>query len=260
MPIQTTWINQKINEFRIEDNKKKFEAHKSSGKLSAGMLFQPLRFQVLKTIGAKRQPFDAYTLGVFEIGNDVEAKLVASLDRAGVLVRDKAVEKYGLTWNKERDEAKSSYRETIGLIDAVVDTSKMEQDWGVMPWECKSVTSYKYKHINKKGVDWHYKLQAAQNALGMNSDKYGVAVISKEHQDPKVFIFDTKEIKNDVDKIISNYMRAMEEWKNNMILPKFEVDERVKWASNPKYAMFDKFYMEASDQKVIEKLKSEGII
>lgn len=262
MPINDQWINRKINENRFEDNKKHREAHEPSGKLSASMLFQPLRFQVLKTIGLPRAEFDAYTLGVFDKGNRVEARFVESMRRNGGIVEDVAVaEKHGLTWDKDKKQFLSVYRDSIGYVDAVANTDIMESKLGIMPWEVKSVTSYKYKHIKKAGgIDWHYQLQACQNALGMNSDYYGVVIISKEHDDPHVNIFRTRELKRDVDQIISRYGEAMDNWRKDRTLPKFEVDPRAKWAGNPKYAMYDEFYMTAPDSLVIKKLEDLRII
>ena len=264
MPITTSWINKQINQHRIEDNEKKSVEHKENSMakdrlgLSAGMLFQPVRFQVLKTLGVPRRPFDAYTLGVFEIGNDVETKLVNSLERAGVLLKGKDVEAHNLQWDESKDEAFGEYRGVVGYVDAVVDTSVMEQDWGVMPWECKSVTSYKLKHIKKTGVDWHHKLQASLYALAMGKDKFAVTIISKEHPDPMVHIFDTSEMKHEVDQIISNYMVAMENWKKDRTLPALE-SGKVAWAVNPKYAMFEEEWF-SNDNACIKKMEDLKLI
>ena len=265
MPITTNWINKQINQHRIEDNEKKSKEHKSNSMakgrkgISAGMLFQPVRFQVLKTIGLQRKPFDAYTLGVFEIGNDVEAKFVASLERAGVLLKGKDVEAHGLKWDESKDEAYGEYRGVNGYVDAVVNTAKMEKDWGVMPWECKSVTSYKLKHVKRTGVDWQHKLQACLYALVMGKEKFAVTIISKEHPDPMVHIFEVSEMKQEIDQIISDYAIAMENFKKDRTLPPLNAG-RVAWAVNPKYAMYDEFYMTAPDSEVIKKLEELELI
>jgi len=258
LPTLTNWINRQINEKRIKDNEASRANHKPSGRLSAGSLFRPVRSQLMKTLGVPMLPFDAYTLGVFDIGNDVEAKFVQSLHDAGVIVPTKDLKKYNLEWDKEKKQAFGYYKETIGLVDAVVDTTDFDDlpNMGVMPFEVKSCTSYKYKHIKKmKGdVDWHYKLQACQNALIMGSKYFAVVMISKEHPDPHVSIFRTREIQRDVDLIITKYDKALANWKKDQTLPKYEADHRVKWVS--KYSWFEKEYAE-NDSLVIKTIEGK---
>src|SRR6266540_3542492 len=150
MAIIDNAINQFIDDSLMRDNAEREAKHESSGKLSASMLYQPLRFQVLKTLGAPRKPLDPYVLGKFKRGNDVEDWYVGKIGEMGALVdRQKIVE----------------YRGVIGFVDALVDSDKMQFKKGIMPHEVKSVTNMKLKRIAKTEVDWHYKMQACLYAL-----------------------------------------------------------------------------------------------
>lgn len=259
MPIVDTYINQKINENRLADNIKERDEYTPSGKLSASSLYLPTRFQVLKTLGVEREPFDAYTLGVFDKGNQIEEGFIKSLKRNELLFNGQKrfflKKNFNLEWDNEKKQYKSTYRDSIGYIDAVVDTDLMQAKKGIMPFEVKSVTSYKYKHVKKQGgADWHHCLQACQYALGMGVDYFGVVYISKEHDDPHVMIYQVREYKKDVDHIIGNYQKAMTNWSIDRSLPPFEIDERVKWLV-PKYSPYSEFWYQAPDSEVIKELE-----
>jgi hypothetical protein len=238
----TVWLDDSINKFiddeLIRENSEREAAHEPSGLLSASMLFQPLRFQVLKTIGIPRKPLDAYTLGKLKRGRDVEDWYVGQLDKMGVLI------------DKQR---KIMYRGVVGFADAIVDSDKMIFKQGEMPHEVKSVTNAKLKRIVATGVDWHYKLQGTLYALGEGSSYYAIDIVSAEDLRPRVHIFDVNELKGDVDRIIDNYDKAMELWKTERKLPEFEPNPDVAWTSNPMYAMYD---LETwTDEAVIKYLK-----
>jgi hypothetical protein len=242
MPVIDSWINQKIDEALLAENAKREAEHESSGRLSASMLYQPLRFQVLKSLGAPRKPMEAYTLGKFKRGNDVEDWYVGQLDNMGVLI--------------ERQK-KVMYREAIGFVDAIVDSSLMQAKHGLMPHEVKSVTNAKLKRIAKTEVDWHYKMQGCFYALALGSEYYAVDIVSAEDLRPMVYIFRADELKDDVNRAISSYMEAMENWKRDHTLPKFEPNPKVAWTANPAYAMFDERWFEFPDKWVIAQL--EGV-
>lgn len=277
MPIIDQFLNYKINENRLNDNIKDRDGYTPSGKLSAGSLYLPTRFQLLKTLGVEREPFDAYTLGVFDKGNQVEDSFIYSLQRISAQLAAQSAsekklflsdeehkellkEKFNLEWDEEKKQYKSTYRDCIGYVDSIIDTDLMEAKKGIMPFEVKSVTSYKYKHVKKQGGgDWHHCLQACQNALGMGIKYFGLVYISKEHDDPHIMIYQVREFKNDVDKIISNYKKALENWANNRELPAFELDSRVKWLI-PNYSPFEEFWYQAPDSEVIKKLEEINLI
>ena len=235
-------INQYIDNKLLDDNAKRDEEHKASGKLSASMLYQPVRFQVLKTIGVPRKAIDPYTLGKFKRGNDVEEWCVDQLEGMGVLIA-----KHELL----------TYRVAVGYVDAIVDSNKLQFKQDRMPHEVKSVTNAKLRRIAKTGVDWHYKLQASFYARAMTANYYAVDIVSAEDLRPNIYIFKTREMIRDIDKAIDAYQEAMKAWKDNKVLPKFEANPRVKWTGNKKYAMFDEKWIDGSDEltiKMIEEL------
>ena len=233
-------INKFIEDSLLADNAKRDAEHEPSGKLSASMLYQPLRFQVLKTLGVPRKPIDAYTLGKFKRGNDVEDWYVGQLEAMGCLL-DRQV--------------KVEYREAVGFIDALVDSDKMYFKKGKMPHEVKSVTNAKLKRIASTEVDWHYKLQACLYALAIGSDYYAIDIVSAEDLRPNIYIFETKQLQKEVDQAISNYMIAMENWKKDRSLPKFEANPNVKWTGDLKYAMFEEFWAVEPDSVVIKRME-----
>lgn len=262
MPIIDTTINQYIDAELIRANAEREEAHEPSGRLSASMLYQPTRFQVLKTLGAPRKPFDAYTLAKFKRGQDVEDWFVTQLKGAGVLVDDKTLlkEKYHLEWDEKSKQPRAMYREVIGFVDSVIDTDQMQAHKGIIPNEIKSVTNAKMKNINRTGIDWHYQIQACLYALAMGVNFYAVTIVSAEDLRAQTHIFHIDEMKQAVDHAIGEYMVAMERWKRDRSLPRFAPNEHVKWTGNLKYAMFEEFWAEAPDSAVIKKLETLGLV
>lgn len=239
MPIIDTTVNSYINAELIRLNKERESSHTPSGKLSASMLYQPVRFQLLKTLGVPRKEFDAYTLAKFKRGVDVEEWYVEQLKGAGVFVDDtETLKGLNLTFNVGNPQHQVIYRDTIGYVDSVIDTDKMQAKKGIIPNEIKSVTNMKLRRIKKTGIDWHYKIQACDYALGMGVEYYAVTIVSAEDLRSEMHIFATAEMKRDVDHAISEYMKAMENFKEDRTLPKFEANEHVKWTGNLKYSMF----------------------
>lgn len=244
MPVIDTSTQQFIDSELIRLNTERSEAHESRGGLSASMLYQPLRFQVLKSLGAPRREIDPYVLGKFKRGTDVEDWYVEQLQNMNCLVSG---------------QKEVFYRETRGFIDALVDTKDWQFKCGVLPLEVKSITNAKLRRVKKTGIDWHYKLQACLYALAEGSEHYAVTIISAEDLRTETYIFKTREMANDVDKRISAYIKAMEDWRKDRVLPKLEVqDASVKWSISPGYAMFDDFWIEAPDSAVINKLEKIG--
>ena len=239
MPIIDTTINKYIDAELIRLNKERDDSHTPSGRLSASMLYQPVRFQLLKTLGVPRKPFDAYTLAKFKRGVDVEDWYVEQLRGAGVLIEDtKVLVANNLNYDGKNKQVRAMYRECIGYTDSVIDTDLMQAKKGIIPNEIKSVTNMKLRRIKKTGVDWHYKIQAALYALAMGTEYYAVTIISAEDLRSEMFIFPTREMKRDVDNAIDDYMMAMESFKKDRTLPAFKANEHVRWTGNLKYAMF----------------------
>jgi hypothetical protein len=240
--IIDSFINQSIDKRLIEANESREENRTPSGKLSASMLYQPLRFQVLKTLGAPRKELDPYVLGKFKRGNDVEDWFVDEIEHAGLLIeRQKEV------W----------YKDVIGYADAMIDTDKMQCKLGVMPLEVKSVTNAKLRQLKKKDVDYHWRLQATMYAMGMEMGHFALAVVSAEDLRPTVYVFKTRELSGDVEQAIARYNQALREWENKRVLPAFEPHPEVKWTQDLKYAMFEPFWATAPDSEVIKRLEGK---
>jgi hypothetical protein len=245
MPIIDNSINKFIADTLMAENDAREHEHESSGKLSASILYQPLRFQVLKTIGAPRRPLDAYVLGKFARGNQVEDWFVEQLKKMGLLLDT---------------QKKLEYRDCIGFADAVVDSDKMYCKKGIMPHECKSVTNMKLKRIAQTEVDYHYKMQACYYAMAMNASHFAVDILSGEDLQVTIYIFPVGDMRNDVDRAITAYQEAMKNWNEKRILPKFVANPKVPWTANFEYAPFVEFWATAPDDQVIAKLTELGII
>lgn len=258
MPIIDTTINKHIEDDLIRKNEEREAKHESSGKLSASMLYQPVRWQVLKTLGAPRKEFDAYTLAKFKRGRDVEDWYVEQLEGAGVLVTNtELLEERSLEVTDGQPFAQ--YRECIGYVDSVIDTDKMQAKVGIIPNEIKSITNMKWKRVAKTGIDWHYKIQAALYALAMDAEHFAVTIVSAEDLRSETHIFRTRTMKGDVDRAISKYMKAMEDFKRDRTLPKFEANPHVKWTANLKYAMFEPEWAD-DNTWAIKKLEELGAL
>lgn len=234
-------IQQIINEALIADNQARNAEHVSSGLLSASMLYQPLRFQVMKTIGVPTKQPDPYVLGKFKRGNDVEDWYIGMLERAGVLI-------------EKQKEVK--YKNVIGFIDAYIDPSSLNFKEAKIH-EVKSVTNAKLKQIANTEIDYHYRLQATLYALALGEMYYAIDIVSAEDLRVNTYIFDIKETQKDVDEIIARYDQAMKDWKSYGALPVFETHPKVAWTSNFEYAPFSVEHCEMGDEDIIRLVTGE---
>lgn len=226
-----------IDDILIADNAERDAKHEPSGLLSASMLYQPTRFQVMKNIGVPRKQMEPYVLGKFNRGNDCEDWLVDKMQKAGVLLETQKPVKY---------------RNVVGFIDMLIDTNKMYFKQGSMPHEVKSVTNMKLKRIASQGVDYHYQLQGCLYGLAEGSDYYAIDILSGEDLRLYTYIFETKDMKADVDMIIDKYDQAMKDWNEKHVLPALEVNPKVAWAVVPDYAPFSKEILEMTDEQIVK--------
>lgn len=241
--IKDKFLNKIIEAELIRKNQEKMALHEPSGKLSASMLFQPVRFQVMKSLGIPRKDIDPYTLGKFERGNRYEAVLneYASKVPGLVIETQKPVE----------------YRGVVGFADMIVNTNLTECKKGIMPWEIKSVANSKLTRIKKTGeIDWHYKLQGCLYALATKSDYYAIVIVANDSDSyVDVSVFGTSELAGEVNRIISDYNLAMLNWKEQKKLPEL-VDTQCKWATSPDYAMYGP---EWTDEAIIKYLEDKNV-
>ena len=107
--IRIEYLTDKIDDFLLEEDKKNKEAHIPSGKLSASMLWQPLQWQVLKVKGIK--------------GKDIDSQGYRNMYR-GKMIEREVIEKFLLN-DLIDEQVEVEYRDTVGYVDAILETEKM---------------------------------------------------------------------------------------------------------------------------------------
>lgn len=216
-------------------NEERETAHKKSGKLSAGKLGDPLQWQILYALGVPGKELDPYVLRKFLRGNQVEDWLIEQLNP---IAKQEFVE----------------YRDVVGYIDALVDTSLWENNYGIIPFEVKSVTGLKFKRIEQEGPQRGHKLQAGLYALGKGTPHFAIAYVSADDLRVKVIIEETKNIKAEIDEIITLY----EDTRKKGIIPAFAPIE--SWQGNLEYCRYPS-YMALTEEEATKKyLEDKKII
>lgn len=223
------FIDKKIGAEITADNNAKSLKHISSGKLSASRLGDPLQWQILYVLGVPQKPIDEYVLRKFLRGNQIEEWLVSKIE---AIETQKFVE----------------YKNVVGYVDAVVETKDWDFWNGIIPLEVKSVSNAKFKRIEKQGADRGHKLQAGLYALAMGSNHFGVCYVATDDLRVQTYIYETAEIKDEVDSIIAKYDEA----RKNSIIPEFEAIE--KWQGNVQYSKYPEWQQLTKDE-LVEKLK-----
>lgn len=236
MKLKTdNYINDHIDKILTEANEKKSRKHKSSGKLSAGMLGSPLQWQILKHLNVEQRPIDAYTLRKFKRGVDIEAWLQKHIP--GLIDDQKFVE----------------YRQTVGYIDALVDTESYNYPVGIIPHEIKSVTNAKYKWITSRGVpDDGHILQAGLYALAIGSDHFAIDYIASDDLRLTSFLLETKDYKERIDNIIDEYQEQLKKKEIPVFVP------LQKWQANKIYNNYPS-WSDLNQEEIKEKAKRLGI-
>jgi hypothetical protein len=203
-----------IGNLIVKEDKER-EIHIPSGKLSASMLGYPLQWQMLKTLGVPQKPIDEYTLRKFARGIQVENWAVSKLQKV-IVDKQKKVE----------------YRNTSGIVDMLILHGSQVPilNKKIIPHEVKSVTNLKFKRIIKNGeADDQYKLQAGLYALALKSEYYAVDIIATDDLRLITYIYETKDIKPDIDAIIDQFNSAMIKKAVPVFTPRYD------WQSNPMY-------------------------
>ena len=232
--INDNTIDRKITNLLISEQEEEAKEHISSGKLTASMLGQPLLFQILKKLNVKEKDFEPYVLRKFKRGNHVEEWIKKYMD--GII--------------SEQEEV--TYRDAFGKIDVLIDSSSYEFNLGIIPHEIKSVANMKFKNILRNGeADPQHKLQACFYALAKNSKYYAIDYVASDDYRIKTMIYETEDLKEEVDKIIDEYNYHIE----NKIIPDFVA--RYKWQESKEYSMFPDFIGLKSDEVkiILEKLQ-----
>jgi hypothetical protein len=232
MKIDQT-IDRLVSKKMLEENKQERENHISSGKLSASMLGMPLQWQVLKSIGVPPKEIDEYTLRVFKRGKDIETWLVNQLK--DVVDTQVFVE----------------YRDTIGYIDALVDTKGYEFNEGIIPFEVKSVKNSKFKRIVQQGgPDHSHLLQNALYALAKKTKSFEVCYVAADDLRILCYVLETKDYEAEINRVIDNYQYQL----SNHMVPKFVPIE--SWQAMPDYNNYPE-WSNLTELEIVEKLKKE---
>lgn len=226
-------IAERAIELRRAENDLKEALHEPSGKLSAGSLGKPLQWQILKYLGIPRKAIDDYALGLFERGNDVEDSALKCIP--GVVEKQKTV----------------YYRDTIGIIDALVDTKGFHYECGIIPHEIKSVKGSKYKRILAQNEpDEQYSLQACQNALAIGAKHFAIVLIASDDLRITTYVQETEKFAEEVDKIIDRFQAQLAK----KTIPVFEA--RYKWQENEQYSDYPE-WQTLTEEQIVDKMKSE---
>lgn len=206
----STQIDQYIEQLIYKEDQEKTANHISSGKLSASMLGQPYQWMVLKHLGIPVQ-FDNYTLRKFERGRNVEQWLIDRYQN-GTVEKQKLVE----------------YKGCIGYLDILGKVNPLKSD--LLPIEVKSVSNAKYKRILKQNEpDRSHKLQAGFYGLALGLPEFSIVYIATDDYRITHYVFETKEVKDEIDQIIDTYNSYIERKE----IPEFEAIER--WHADEKY-------------------------
>lgn len=229
--INDNYIDEYISKMMAEKNKEESDNHKSSGKLSAGMLGMPLQWMLLKIKGVPQQPFDSYTLRKFQRGKDVEKWFISSIPN--LIEEQKFVE----------------YRNVVGYADTIIDTTTHHFNGGVMPHEVKSVSNEKFKRIIKDGnADRSHRLQCGLYALSLGSKHFAIDYIASDDYRIKTFIYDTAEIKDEIDGIIDRFDKQLA----TGLVPVFVAEEF--WQKSDKYNNYPE-WMNLTQEEINKKIK-----
>ena len=220
------FIGDKILEAALEREK----SHKSSGKLSASMLGQPLQWQILKSEGIPQAEKDEFTLRKFLRGNEIEDWVIGEIP--DVVDKQRFVE----------------YRDVVGYVDVLADTKGWEFKNGIIPIEVKSVNNLKFKRILQQGADRSHKLQGGLYALAGGSAQFAVLYVATDDLRVHTLIFETAEVADEINKIITDY----ENQKKSGIIPKFEPCE--SWQANKLYNNYPD-WSDLSEEECMAKFK-----
>lgn len=234
--VEIQFLDKHIADELIKARDLRDSTHKSSGKLTASMLGQPLQWQILGVLGVKKE-LDEYTLRKFERGNQVEEWAISKMP--------------GLvdTGGKQRWV---DYKNSGGYLDSIVNMEAWNlPELGNIPNEVKSVTNMKYKRIVKEGKpDEAHCLQGTLYALGLGTEKFMITYLASDDFRVVTYLLDTKDYKDAVDKNIEEFNQMRAEHRVPVFKPTFG------WTENDKYNSYLEF-KDLSEEEIIIKLKTE---
>lgn len=207
-----TIIEKILNTQISAEHKKREKEHKSSGKLSASMLGNPLQWQILKHLGVEPKPFDMYTLKKFKRGRDVENFILNQVRKSGA---------------KVIDQKEVEYRNTVGKADLWL--PKKGENGEVI--EVKSTTNAAFKYLGDKPKKNH-ALQACLYALALEVDEFSVLYVASDDYRTEQFTVKVSDYQDDLDAIVDEFYQTIED----EIIPVFK--PKMKWQKIKKYNMY----------------------
>lgn len=198
-------------------------AHTPSGKLSASMLGEPLQWQILKTLGVGTRIIEPYVLRKFARGNDTEKWYIENL---GAVVKEK--------------QKLVEYRGAIGYVDLMAETNVPSHSktafYGLIPFEVKSVSNAKWKHITtRKMADENHLLQGAFYAMATKSNYFGLTYIASDDYRTLTWIFKTEDYADEVNTIITNYELQLVKQEVPPFNPRYSWQAKLEYCKYPEW-------------------------
>jgi hypothetical protein len=233
--INDTYFDNLIGKRLEKEQFLKEELHISSGLLSASMLGKPLQWQLLKKLGVPSKPFDEYTLRKFLRGQQIEDWFLSNVET-------------------EDTQKVVNYRNCIGYVDALIkyDERIPELKGLVIPHEVKSVTNAKFRRITKtKEADPQHSLQAGLYALALKSSYYAIDYIASDDLRVETYIYKTEKIKEEIDKIISEYDNALRDRKVPVFTPRYDWQKNLQYSDYPDW-------QELTEEQIEKRISEEG--
>ncbi len=228
--IVDNFIDREIGKQMLAEAQKRDAEHKSSGKLSASMLGDPLQWQVLKVLGVAKEPLDEYIVRKFERGRQIEAWVL----------------KY---FTNDNNQGFVTYRGVTGLVDAIADTSGWDFPKGIIPVEIKSVANAKYKRIVSQGPDMGHIYQAVLYGLAKGTEWVAISYVAADDYRVQTFMIKVEDYCKEVDDIITRFDLAI----GSKVIPVFEA--REKWQANPLYNKYNDWANKTKEELVVEAKK-----
>lgn len=194
-------LQDKLKDHLVAKNKQKELEHTRSGYLSASRLWKSTLENCLSLLDVKGLEIDAYALGVFARGNQVEDWIVEQFNEMGLL---------------ERYQTEVTYITPDGYKVVGIEDCKFKGE--DMPTEIKSIKNSQFKYLDLEGAKMAHKLQACVYALAGGYDKFRVLYVSAEDFRLKEFILFTADYKDKVIELAKDVYDAL----NNKTLPAFK--------------------------------------
>lgn len=222
------FIDRKIGQVLLAENAEEQKNHISSGKLSASQLGDPLQWQILKAMGTPTTPFDEYVLRKFKRGKDIEKWVLQFLKTVA------------------QEEGKQDfvvYRDTVGYLDAMCDTSDWDFKHGIIPVEVKSVSNAKYKRVVANGPDRSHVLQASFYAIAKGSTHTSVLYVASDDLRVRCYIIEVNEkLREEIENIITKFQTQLATGE----IPVFQAIEA--WQANDKYCRYLEYRDKTKEQ------------